>query len=300
MDAIKRIEKHFPNIYIKDVTAMMIDDFLNKTLCNCGTEGKLHGYSTKSREHTSQMLNKLFQYYVNKGELSSNPYKAGTITLKNNNDKKFIRPYTTEELLKLHSVRTEDGVVQSFIVGCEEGLRPSEILGCITSGFNPKMRRLQIQRAIVKNEIKEPKTDYSKRHIEISSLSVSLLSELLVQGKVVKHEYKLGSQNSTDTFFFTNPATGEVWKNSSDYYKALKPYFKRAGVEYRGSQPARHTFVNRSVETGCDKRDVADHIGQSNAKVLVKNYLHWSSNLRGSSQFRQQRERASLGGLIAA
>lgn len=294
LDSCKIIQCYFPDVYLKDVTPNMIKGFLNETLRNCKTKGKLKGYSTKTREHVSLMLNKLFQLYVDNNELRQNPYAISTISVDFYDDKKFVYPYSIDELYRLLDVAGSDGVVQSFIVGVEEGLRTSEILGIVTSGFDKENQRLQIKRAIVLGEVKMPKTKYSKRHISLSNLSTKILSKIIELGETCRKDYSIDNKNYSEEFFFSNPKTNQPWNDSMEYYRSLKKYFALANVDYRGSQPARHTFVNRSVENGIEKADVADHIGQSSVKVLERNYLHWTANIRGSNHFKQRRDLISL------
>ncbi|WP_261836682.1 tyrosine-type recombinase/integrase [Vibrio ishigakensis] len=296
-DAILIVERHCPFLdeYVKNVTASMLNSFLNETLKRCKTSRNSKvGYAKKTRKHVLLMLKKVFELYLESRDLKSSPFNEGKIKVKGANDQKYVHPYSRDELLKLSARATDDFVVQSFILASEEGLRTGEIFGATVSGFDPEEQTLKIKYSIVGGELKQPKTEKSIRVISLTELSTKILKQQLLQGKTCKMTFMTRDGEVTEDFFFVAPTTQQPWKSSVQYYHALSKYFELANVEFRGSKVARHTFVNNSINAGMRKVDVADHCGQTSVKVMESNYLLWQNNIRGGLAFKEQRNTSSL------
>jgi integrase len=320
--ALETFKRTFPTErFVKDLEGVDFDHYFNTTLLNIKTEFEnkadmrahklgeaakpsnsnkksYEGYADKTRQHIRSAVKDMFADLVAKGELRVNPIEKMSQPVRSVGNFTATKAYTTDEIKRLMDVRSEDGVVQAFLVGCEEGLRVSEVLALTAGNYCKSESTYKVTHAIVLGEMKETKTTESKRHITLSKLSCLIFNEIIDNGELLEYSHPMVVEGDevecTNQFFFYNKDTDKYWWDSTHIYRALKPYFKLANVEFRGMQPCRHSFVNRAIESDREEKDVAAHIGHTNVHTLKKHYLSWEVNLRGSKDFRESRNEESM------
>ncbi|MFA0052688.1 tyrosine-type recombinase/integrase [Vibrio breoganii] len=294
LDAAKIILKYYPDVCLKDATPNDISEFLNTKLCGVTIASGKVGYATKTRKHVHFILNMVFNHYCADRKLRSNPFREASISVVEFEQKKQIEPYTTDELIKLSSLRTGDGIVEKFLLDCCLGNRGSESTGAILSAVDLDKKTLQIGQSAVMGQVGAPKTFSSKRTIRLPDFAVKILAEQIVNSPLCSMSYELQGERRNEQFLFCNPKTKQIWQNSSAYYRALRYYFEKAGVTYRGCLPSRHTFVSRALDLDANREAVADHLGHvkrnghsSTTSVLDAHYADWRKSLRGTYELQQ-------------
>lgn len=300
------------SMYIKDITAEILEHYLNvhlRSLSN--SKGMI--YSTKTRKNFASILSKLFKWYLKQDKIRRSPFEIG-VDIEQCDDKQHIMPYTSEEVGRVLEQADGSGVVEAFELICDEGTRVEETLGLTDSSLEhdseSNVRRLFINKALCLDEIKKPKTNSSKRTIAILEDTYKTIEQIKLTQDRNKYQYVAESRDGKkklveEKFIFCNPKTGLPWKNSNQYYYALKPYFNKAGVTFRGSQPARHTFATDMLqqssiggsidETSFVKTiaELAEIMGHSKPEILKENYVHWSNYTRGNSTVRKRKSHRS-------
>ncbi|HGO5292927.1 TPA: tyrosine-type recombinase/integrase [Photobacterium damselae subsp. damselae] len=297
----------FIGIYLKDINAFMLEEYLNVVL-RSELNGKGIIYSTKSRKNFASLLRKLFKWYAKKNKIRRSPFEVG-VNVEEFDDSEHVMPYTPDEVDKVLREADGSGIVEAFETMVDEGPRLQEVLGLTDSSIEQSSEddtteshtKLLINKAIVFGEVKRPKTNRSKRSIVILDDTYEMLERVKRNNVRTEQVYQIRNDQGKlvtkqEKFIFCNPRTGTPWKSSNQYYYALKKFFDKAGVKYRGSRPARHTFACEAIATINPRlpknenedqfflssiHEVAEVMGHSDSEVLKENYVHYKKYSRG-------------------
>lgn len=295
LSSANTLKATLPNLYMKDFTADTLEIFFNIELPS-GNNRKNKAYKTKARENLRSVLKLVYEFFCKKRLLRSSPFFYG-IKLVDKDDSKFIMPYTDEEVLAICNLADGSGIVEAFAFAIQEGTRVSETLGLSDLTFINSYENKQyadINKSLMFGKIKIPKTNKSKRRIYITEYSSMLIR--LMQAKKIRNEfsYILDDKKIVDKFIFVDPSTNKPWQNSKNYYNSLKHYFELAGVQFRGLQPARHTFITNAHQVmNLSFVEIAEIIGHGDPDLLKEHYLHWTNYIRGKRSI-DRRNRCSL------
>lgn len=292
-----RLRTHFGDKYLKDVTALDIEYLLNDVLVEHNHMRGL-GYNTKTRKNTRSFLKLMFAHFYKNGDINQTPFSMG-VSLDELDDEQFILPYENHEVCAVLALRDGTGIVEGFLLAVFEGLRPGELLGLTARNYDPKAGTLEIEKSVCLNHIKAPKTNASKRRLTITDATKKLLDQRLTSNhfdaqEIRFHKDELTIETMTDKFFFYQQDDGSCWGDSKNFCAKLAVYFDKAGVEFRGLRPARHTFITNAVNGGISFDDVALHAGHSNTAMLKKNYLHWTKHIIGKGNLDKRNQHCTF------
>ncbi|ENM5788204.1 hypothetical protein V4V45_000003 [Vibrio mimicus] len=279
-----RLRAYFDDKYLKDVTALDIEYLLNVVMIE-PSQMKGLGYNTKTRKNTRSFLKLMFAHFYKNRDINQTPFAMG-ISLDEFDDSQFILPYENDEVRAVLALKDGSGIVEGFSVAVFEGLRPGELLGLTARNYDPEAGILEIEKSVCLNHIKAPKNNGSKRRLKITNATKSLLDQSLSSNHFEEREIKLHRDNRdvetfTDKFFFYRSDDGSCWGDSKNFCAKLATYFDKAGVVFRGLQPARHTFITNAVNGGLSFEEVALHAGHNNTVTLKRNYLYWTKHIIG-------------------
>ncbi|MFW1017613.1 tyrosine-type recombinase/integrase [Vibrio parahaemolyticus] len=296
----------FIGMYLKDITPFMLEEYLNVVL-RSESNGKGIIYSTKSRKNFASLLCKLFKWFAKQDKIRRSPFEVG-VKVEEFDDRKQVMPYTPEEVDKVLRIADGSGVVEAFETMVDEGPRLQEVLGLTDSSIEQSSEndseshtKLLINKAVVLGEVKRPKTNRSKRSIVILDNTYEMLERVKRNNVRTEQIYQVRNEQGKlvsikEKFIFCNPRTGKPWKSSNQYYYALKKFFDKAGVKFRGSRPARHTFACEAIATINPRlpisdnenqlflssiHEVAEVMGHTKPEVLKENYAHYKKYSRG-------------------
>ncbi|WP_063344627.1 tyrosine-type recombinase/integrase [Vibrio jasicida] len=269
--SFRTLSKLIGRYKLTELNAAALENFFNEELLEV-VHSKGIGYKDKTRLNMHTSLKYVYEHYYKRDMIRVNPFLKG-VKVKRKNDGEPILPYLASEIKALLSVRDGTGIVEGFYFACREGLRVSELIALTeqNSQIFDKEPSVLIDKALVLDEFNNTKTKQSERNICITRNSANIIADLLSKPMELE-SYTIQGVTYQDRFVFCNPKSGKNWGKSNSYYEALKPYFERAGIEFRGIQPTRHTYATESINSGVEIRAVSEQMGHSNTVTTLKHY----------------------------
>lgn len=158
-----------------------------------------------------------------------------------------------------------DGQVRNlFQFAFWTGLRTSELIALRWEDVDLRNGMLSVRRAMVRKQIKAPKTKAGRRTV---TLLRPALDALLAQRQYTQ---LLGQE------IFHNPRTSEAWVGDGAIRKtAWSPALVRAEVRYRYPYQTRHTFASTLLSAGENPVWVATMMGHKDWAMIIKVYGRW-------------------------
>ena len=162
----------FGNMDIEDISTSHVQQFFNSIDGAKSTKNKI-----------KIVLNQVFQSALDDGIVSKNPLKSSRLRIEGNASKE-IQPYTVEEMQYLSAHIGDIKNEQDRLYLALQALHPlrlEEVLGLRWEDVDFEKELLYIRRAVThpdrnQPEIKEPKTEKSKRAIGLSAITAGYLS----------------------------------------------------------------------------------------------------------------------------
>lgn len=167
-----------------------------------------------------------------------------------------------ESVLKWMESNVDDMVWAYYEFAFLTGMRPEEIIALKWSDIDHESKTIRVQRARSAGKYGPLKT-YQTRDVDLVTRAY--------QAAMYMQKYTKDSE-----FIFRNPVTGRPWhdeRSQRDHY--WKPALKAAGVRYRRSYQARHTYATNNLSAGVNPTYVSRQMGHVNAKMLFTVYSKW-------------------------
>ncbi|EID4380370.1 site-specific integrase [Vibrio parahaemolyticus] len=193
-------------------------------------------------------------------------------------------PFTREEIQKIISDPLSSPVViLLFQLGIHTGLRISEILALCWEDIDLKKRVLYVRRSVTDSKYRVPKTDKSRRTVELSTLACDLLEKLMLFSGTLrpKNIQVVQSDNHTQKkekvrFVFINPQTKKPFSGSKQYASSFfTPMLSRLNVKHRGPGHIRHTFASQSLTCGTPISWISMQMGHTGSQLTERRYARW-------------------------
>lgn len=259
---------------ITDLTNYDLECFFNEELRDVEMPNGSKGYKDGSISNLHNTLKQTFDMLERQGKLKINPFTL-RVKLDKLHDRKPILPYSIDEIKAVMSLADGRGIVEAFYFGCREGLRPCELFGLTQNNVSlaAMLSSILIDKCIVLGRVNMPKTEKSRRRITITQASADIL-RFMLKKEPQPTEFMLKGETHHERFVFFNPETNRHWQSSQEYYKSLKYFFDRAGVQFRGIHPIRHTYATTAIDSGLEIQAVADHMGHSSTDTTMKHYRY--------------------------
>ena len=249
--------KYFSNIYIQDLSATHVKDWLLQI--------GLTEITAKTIQNRVSLLKSLINEAISNKYITMNVFDE--IQLSKELSKTAVKseyevnPFTEAE--KNTIIETAEGQIRNLIqFNFWTGLRTSELIALKWEDINFNDGIIHIKRAKVENEIKTTKTKAGIRKIiMLPSAKEALLNQL----QFTKDE----------EFIFNNPNTDKPWHSSNKLAEAWKKVIERSGVEYRNSYQMRHTYASTLLSNGENIFWLATQLGHENTEMIFKHYGKW-------------------------
>jgi len=275
--AVKIINEYIGDRPAAKITALDLEELLNVSMSKAVLKDGSTGYKYKTKKNVRSVLVGIFTYLHKGNSIRINPCQHSLkISGCAKSERKWIEPYSKTDIQKLRAVADGSGVVEAALFAQYEGPRPSELIALVERDAEvvDNLHVLSISKAIVLGKLKETKTYLSNRRIALKDQSIPILQQMRNHRTehLADHDY-----------FFYNPINNQPWKSVDEFSRQLKKYFQKAGVNYRGVQPLRHTFVAKCIEAGIPIDETAKVLGHGDPQMINENYFNWQNSIVGKS-----------------
>jgi integrase len=154
-------------------------------------------------------------------------------------------------------------VLNYFQIAFFTGLRTSELIALTWDDVDLDKRKLRVNKAKVKGEVKGTKTN-SVRYVDLNTRAVEALDR---QKKIT-----LG----VGEVVFRNPKTGQPWANDKYQRKTYwHPTLAALNMRPRDAYQTRHTFATWMLMNGVAPAYIANQMGHANMGMLLQRYGRW-------------------------
>ena len=145
------------------------------------------------------------------------------------------------------------------------GLRTSELCALQWSDYNPRMKRIHVNKAITQADTKasETKTYTSDRFVSLSQTAIYALS---CQAKYTK---KQGLE------IFQNPHSLLPWNGDKNIRYSWRKILDQAGVRYRKPYQTRHTYASMHLTEGENPAWISKQMGHSSVAFTLLTYASY-------------------------
>lgn len=281
----RNVEKHiipyFKNIFLKDITPLRYQKFLNHLT--------KQGYSKRTVQIIHTTMNNAMAIAVRPlRKIDENPCKGATIP-KKNEKKKTELPYIDSENISkfLNEARKDNYVYYMFFKTLlETGLRKGECAALQRKDIDFKEQYITVNKSLdfqAKNGeplFGEAKTYESNRKVKMSdSLSKELYKHMdylntqrIVYNDIYHHELDLVFARRDGNFL---PKT--------TLFNALNRITKKAGLEKLPIHALRHSHAVLLLESGASMKFIQERLGHKNITITSDVYAHISDQIENTS-----------------
>ncbi len=174
---------------------------------------------------------------------------------------KKAKPFTLDEI-DLILANTKGAVRNFFGISFFTGMRSGELLALKWEDIDFKTDTISINKTVASGYINTPKTESSKRDIEILNKAKEfLIAQRLETG--LKNDYVFLSQHNTH------------YSCNTFFYYALQDVLEKLNIEKRSLHNTRHTFASLMLNNGIEAIWVSNMLGHENLNITLKIYTHY-------------------------
>ena len=208
------------------------------------------------------LLCEVFDIAILEEVITTNPVSA--IKLPKNRSSYEMNPLTLSEIQLL--LNNSNGMLHNYIgVACFTGLRCGELFGLRWEDINLTDMTITVKRTITNGFIQTPKTESSKRTIEIlNTCKQYLINQRLLTG------LKKG-------YVFLSPKD-KIIKSSSCLNRQWKEVLNKSKLCYRNIYQTRHTFASLMLNNNEELLWVSSMLGHKDGSITLKKYSKFIRN----------------------
>ncbi len=244
--AKQRADIEFADIYIKEIQTRNISEFLYKL--------GLERYSQKTVEKHRLVLNLIFKYARELGEITSNPCEFAKIPKGLNKQKRSSATEQDEKIIK----DTEDCWLFPFFALCT-GMRKGEILALQWKDIDFNENVINVTKSVAHNGnapiINPPKTEAGIRIVPL----LNSLKERLLK---IKHR-------KAENYIFSDDGKSPL--TNRRYITLYNNYKKQTGITCTAHQ-LRHSFATVAHEVGLGAKDIQEILGHKQLSTTMDIY----------------------------
>jgi integrase len=183
--------------------------------------------------------------------------------------RKEVQALTGEQVAKLFRAAGGDRMEALYVVAVASGLRMGELFGLDWPDVDLDGGALTVRRALSevngKLTLAEPKTNKSRRRVELPSIAVDALFE---------HRKRMVAEgNHARGYVFCNHSGGPL-RRSHFHSQYWKPLLKRAELPPAKFHNLRHTSATLLLGQGVHPKIVQERLGHSQISMTLDVYSH--------------------------
>ena len=265
------IEKEFKEFRLKNISAVMVQKFINNKV----------NYSQSTIDLIYIITSNIFNYAVDLKYIKENPcrnIKKPKSQKKQIEKNKFL---TIDQIKKVEFLLREKNDLRFYFfqAGLMTGAREGEILALTWDDIDFENKKISINKSatFIKGirQVGTPKTKSSIRTISINNKLVNYLKELKHMHEEYKKEYKEYYCNNNIVFKYEY---GKPY-NAITVYN-LSMYIERnTGIKFNFHM-LRHTHASLLLENGANIKAIQERLGHSNFSTTLDIYSHVTDKLK--------------------
>ncbi|QBO35428.1 site-specific integrase [Periweissella cryptocerci] len=263
--ATKHVQRLFPDVMLKDVTKTMLQNGLDSF-----AESHTKAYVSQFKSYLiSSLKDALVDELITK-DVTQRLVAHGKAS--KSAELKYLEADEFERLQDYLYDHTPDMFHAFLLVGLETGMRKGEMAALTWNDLNLMFKSISITKSYsqISDEITEPKTKASIRHIGISQS----LSDYL-------REYKKTAPSSE--YLFTKP-DGHQMINQQNVNSRLKTLTRQLGIKRISIHGLRHSHVSYLLYKGLSMEYVSKRLGHADSTVTREVYAHFLKAQETSEQ----------------
>jgi len=218
--------------------------------------------SGATRHRSLTVLKAIFRKAVSWGYLHRNPAETVAMPKVTKPEIDYLEPDEIKRLIEA----TEERHRPLIMFACLTGARQSEILGLSWDDLDLEGGKAYIRRVLSGGKFYPPKTEASRRVIDLPPI---LVEEL----KIHRLRQAVELEGNPHNLVFTT-TTGTPMDKRNVTQRILEPALRRAGLRKVGFHSLRHSYVSMLIHQGENIKTIQSLVGHSSAKVTWDIYSH--------------------------
>lgn len=266
------------NIKLKDISVKELQQFYNY-LYEEGREDGTGGLNPRTVQRIHTIINSALKHAVRCEVITKN---VAQYVIKRKMKKHQIDPYTPEELKKFINLIKDEDLYPIFMTSAFTGLRRGEVLALRWQDVDLNNRIINVKKSIgqVKVnqqekkriiELKDTKTESSKRCIPIDNVLVEVLTNHRKQQIEVGFKYGIESYNTNNLVFCEKDGS---FINPSKYTNEFIRVIEENKLRRIRLHDLRHTYASILLNEGVGHNSIKDLLGHSTVVTTLDIYAH--------------------------
>jgi integrase len=172
---------------------------------------------------------------------------------------------------KKEKPKCETTIHALFFTAIFTGMRRGELLGLQWSDIDWVNSKIHLRRSLYKGSYQTPKSEYSKRAIDMGPRLIQTLKEH--RAKQNETRLKVGSGWTNEGLVFSDNE-GNPLDADNLYHRDFKAILKKAELRAIRIHDLRHTFASILIAAGHNLKYIQNQMGHSSIKVTMDLYGH--------------------------
>ena len=175
---------------------------------------------------------------------------------------------TKSQAMALMAAASGDRFEALYVVALSTGMRLGELFGLERKNVDLNAGFLKVTQTLSevhgKHKLKEPKTEKSRRRIDLPKLAIEALR---------RHLERMDVEHPDCVFVFVNEHGG--WLRRTHFHDhCFKPLLKKAGLPLIRFHDLRHTAATLLLQENVHPKVVQERLGHSQISVTLNTYSH--------------------------
>jgi integrase len=265
---VKRLIKEYGDRKVKPISQEEMEAFAAnistleyKVIDNQGKE-KVKAISPATAGRCLTIAGAIFRAGQRWGYLNRNPAEFVRNPKASKAEIYFLEPDEIRRLIEATDPRHKCLIMFACLTGC----RQSEILGLRWSDIDLMEGRAFVRQVLQGNQFFEPKTESSRRTVDLPEILVEELKQHQVRQAIEL------DQNAYDLVFTSREGTPMVSRNVTQ--RILEPALTRADLRKVSFHSLRHSYVSMLISQGENVKTIQALVGHASAKMTWDIYGH--------------------------
>jgi integrase len=266
------------DIKLKDLSVKDIQRFYNH-LYEDGREDGRGGLNPRTVQRIHTIINSSLKHAVRCEVLTKN---VAMYAIKRKMRKFEIEPYSLDELKEFIMVTKDEDFYPLFVTSALTGLRRGEVLALRWQDVDFDTKMIKVRKSLgqrkVSNdsrkriiELKDTKTESSRRTIPIDDFLTNILSNHKIKQVETSFKYGRDSYNPNDLVFCEKNGS---FINPSKYTNEFSKVIKKLNLRKVRLHDVRHAYATIMLQEGVGHKYIKDLLGHSTIVTTLDIYTH--------------------------